>query len=213
MIIMMSNQVETETLAQVSALLLRAGIHEPLNLIETSRGLACCLTSRHAHADCWGHLSTLPGIVDILSFPTPYQLASRRFQDAKSQITIGDPATSNVVTIGTGQPVIIAGPCAVETSQQLRTIAHAVQRAGATILRGGAFKPRSSPYSFQGLGLPGLKLLAEAREETGLPIITEVMEPGMVEPVAQVADVLQIGCRNMQNFPLLHAVGRAGKPV
>jgi 3-deoxy-7-phosphoheptulonate synthase len=107
----------------------------------------------------------------------------------------------------------MAGPCAVENAQQLRTVAREAARSGANMLRGGAFKPRSSPYSFQGLGVPGLELLDAAREDTGLPIVTEVMEPALVEIVAAHADMLQIGCRNMQNFPLLKAVGRAGKPV
>ncbi|GER85198.1 hypothetical protein KTAU_38330 [Thermogemmatispora aurantia] len=112
-------------------------------------------------------------------------------------------------------PVIMAGPCAVESREQLLETARAVKEAGATVLRGGAFKPRTSPYQFQGLGIEGLRLLAEARQETGLPVITEVMEPEMVEVVADYADILQIGARNMQNFPLLQAVGRRGrgKPV
>jgi 3-deoxy-7-phosphoheptulonate synthase len=105
-------------------------------------------------------------------------------------------------------PVIIAGPCAVESREQLLATAHAVKNAGASILRGGAFKPRTSPYQFQGLGIEGLHLLAEARQATGLPVITEVMEPDMVETVAQYSDILQIGSRNMQNFPLLLAAGR-----
>jgi 3-deoxy-7-phosphoheptulonate synthase len=107
----------------------------------------------------------------------------------------------------------MAGPCAVENREQLLSTARAVKLAGAQILRGGAFKPRTSPYQFQGLGVEGLELLAEARALTGLPIITEVMEPAMVETVAQYADILQIGARNVQNFPLLLAAGRRGKPV
>jgi 3-deoxy-7-phosphoheptulonate synthase len=109
--------------------------------------------------------------------------------------------------------VVIAGPCSVESETQIIEAAQAAREAGAQMLRGGAFKPRTSPYSFQGLGLEGLPLLAKARAETGLPIVTEVMEPAMVEPVAEVADVLQIGSRNMQNFPLLRAAGRSGRPV
>ena len=105
-------------------------------------------------------------------------------------------------------PVIMSGPCAVESREQLLSTAHAVKMAGAQVLRGGAFKPRTSPYQFQGLGLEGLHMLAEARELTGLPVITEVMEPAMVDVVAQHADILQIGARNMQNYPLLLAVGR-----
>ncbi|HEY7849867.1 MAG TPA: 3-deoxy-7-phosphoheptulonate synthase, partial [Ktedonobacterales bacterium] len=116
-------------------------------------------------------------------------------------------------TIGAGCPVVIAGPCSVESESQIVEAALAAREAGAQLLRGGAFKPRTSPYSFQGLGLEGLPLLARARAESGLPIVTEVMEPAMVAPVAEVADVLQIGSRNMQNFPLLRAAGHAGRPI
>ena len=119
----------------------------------------------------------------------------------------------NGVSIGGDQIAIMAGPCSVESEEQLLLAAHAVKEAGAQILRGGAFKPRSNPYSFQGLGKEGLELLALAREETGLPIITEVMSTEEVELVEAYADILQIGARNMQNFPLLKKVGRANKPV
>ena len=115
--------------------------------------------------------------------------------------------------IGAGHPVVIAGPCSVEGESQIIEAALAAREAGAQLLRGGAFKPRTSPYSFQGLGLDGLPLLARARAESGLPIVTEVMEPALVGPVAEVADVLQIGSRNMQNFPLLRAAGHANRPV
>jgi 3-deoxy-7-phosphoheptulonate synthase len=116
-------------------------------------------------------------------------------------------------TIGGGTLSVMAGPCSVESRDQLMATADAVAAAGATILRGGAFKPRTSPYTFQGLGMEGLELLAEARERTGLPIVTEVMEPGQVDLVAEHADLLQVGARNMQNYPLLMAVGRSSRPV
>jgi 3-deoxy-7-phosphoheptulonate synthase len=146
----------------------------------------------------------------IVEVQTPYKLVSKVFKDERSSILVGDPIQSQPVTIGgaAAAPVIIAGPCAVESREQLLSIAQAVKAAGAQILRGGAFKPRTSPYQFQGLGIEGLQLLAEARQITGLPVITEVLQPDMVETVAQYADVLQIGSRNMQNFPLLHAAGR-----
>jgi len=118
-----------------------------------------------------------------------------------------------VVPVGGDGVVIIAGPCSVESREQLLETAHAVKAAGAHILRGGAFKPRTSPYSFRGLGVQALRWLAEAREETGLPVITEVLSPEDVPLVAEYADILQIGARNMQNFPLLEAAGRSGKPV
>lgn len=136
-----------------------------------------------------------------------YPLASRASHPAKSVIHVGD------IHIGAGDPVIIAGPCSVESEAGIIEAALAARDAGAQMLRGGAFKPRTSPYSFQGLGLDGLPFLARARAESGLPVVTEVMEPGMVEPVAEVADVLQIGSRNMQNFPLLRAAGRSHRPV
>jgi 3-deoxy-7-phosphoheptulonate synthase len=117
------------------------------------------------------------------------------------------------VVVGGGAPVVIAGPCTVESREQTLSIARACKAAGARMLRGGAFKPRTSPYSFQGLGKAGLEILAEARAETGLPIVTEVLDPRLVSLVASFADVLQVGSRSMQNFPLLTEVGRAGKPV
>jgi 3-deoxy-7-phosphoheptulonate synthase len=144
---------------------------------------------------------------------TPYKLVNRSFKPQGSSFLLGSLSSGKAVTIGPDaygvtSPVIIAGPCAVESREQLLTTARAVKAAGAQVLRGGAFKPRTSPYQFQGLGLEGLQLLAEAREITGLPVITEVMEPGLVETVAEYADILQIGSRNMQNFPLLLAAGR-----
>jgi 3-deoxy-7-phosphoheptulonate synthase len=136
----------------------------------------------------------------------PYMLASREVRD-RSIVRVGD------VEIGGATPVLMAGPCVVEDRAQLTAAAHAVRDAGATILRGGAFKPRTSPYAFQGLGELGLQLLADAREETGLPIVTEVLEPEQVDTVAAYADMLQIGARNMANTPLLRRVGRTQKPV
>jgi 3-deoxy-7-phosphoheptulonate synthase len=213
MIILWKNEPSAETLAHLSALLRKAQISEPVRPIQTGMGVACCFGAKPLGAEIFAELNALPDVERIFTLSTPYQLASRHFQEERSIVQVGDPATSQVAEIGTEKPVIMAGPCAVENAQQLRTVAHAAARAGATMLRGGAFKPRSSPYSFQGLGIPGLKLLAEAREETGLPIVTEVMEPALVEAVAEHADMLQIGCRNMQNFPLLKAAGRSGKPV
>jgi 3-deoxy-7-phosphoheptulonate synthase len=156
-----------------------------------------------AHA----RLAALPGVARILTITTPYQLASRALQPRKTVVHVGD------VRIGGPEPVLVAGPCSVEGEAPLREAAHAVREAGARILRGGAFKPRTSPYTFQGLGLEGVALLARVGREVGLPVVTEVMQPEMVEVVAEHADILQVGSRNMQNFPLLRAVGRAGRPV
>ncbi|HSN75220.1 MAG TPA: 3-deoxy-7-phosphoheptulonate synthase [Anaerolineae bacterium] len=149
----------------------------------------------------------MEGVERTVSILPPYKLASREWRPEGSVITVGD------VPIGGPRLAIMAGPCSVESRSQLLEIAYAVKEAGATLLRGGAFKPRSSPYTFQGLGVEGLELLAEAREATGLSIVTEVMAPDKVELVAEYADVLQIGARNMQNYPLLQAVGKARTPV
>jgi 3-deoxy-7-phosphoheptulonate synthase len=137
----------------------------------------------------------------------PYRLVSRAFQPLDTVVEAGGQR------LGAGEFVVMAGPCSVESRQQLLRTAESVAAAGASWLRGGAFKPRSSPYAFQGLGAAGLDLLAQARRRTGLPVITEVMEPGQVERVADQADILQIGARNMQNFPLLREVGRSGRPA
>ncbi|MEW5762098.1 MAG: 3-deoxy-7-phosphoheptulonate synthase [Bacillota bacterium] len=148
-----------------------------------------------------------PGVDRIVPILKPYKLVSRELKPEKTVVRIGN------VAVGAGKPVIIAGPCAVESEAQLMEAARAVKQAGAHLLRGGAFKPRTSPYSFQGLEEEGLKLLARAREATGLPVVTEAVDTRDVELVAAYADVIQVGARNMQNFRLLREVGRAGKPV
>jgi len=152
-------------------------------------------------------LEVLPGVEEVIPISKPYKLSSREFQPADTIIKVGE------VEIGGDELVVIAGPCAVETEEQLLSTARAVKAAGARLLRGGAFKPSTSPYHFRGLGEDGLKLLALAREETGLPIITEVLTPGDVSLVVSYADVLQVGARNMQNFILLDEVGKTRKPV
>lgn len=150
----------------------------------------------------------LPGIDRIVPISRPYKITSREFIPNDTKFYI-----DNKVEIGGEEIVIIAGPCAVESRSQLIETAYAVKEAGAHALRGGAYKPRSSPYSFQGLGEEGLKILAEARELTSLPIVTEVMAPEQIEVVSQYADVLQIGARNMQNFNLLHAAGECERSI
>lgn len=155
-----------------------------------------------------GDVLTLPGIVRVLDRHKPFMLASREGRpNAPTVVRLGN------ARIGGDHPVVMAGPCVVEDRESLLEAARAVKAAGADVLRGGAFKPRTSPYAFQGLGEAGLRLLAEAREATGLPVVTEVMEPEQVALVAQYADMLQIGSRNMANFPLLRKAGAAGKPV
>lgn len=152
-------------------------------------------------------LEYFPGVTQVVRVSSPYKLTGREFHP---QDTIVDVCG---IKVGTGPCIVIAGPCSVESEEQIVTTARAVRAAGATMLRGGAFKPRSSPYAFRGLGKEGLRLLALAREETGLPVVTEVMTPTDVECIASYADVLQIGARNMQNYQLLEEVGRTGKPV
>ncbi len=152
-------------------------------------------------------LGQLPGVRDAVSIAEKFKVTSRVFRPEDTRFKVRD------IEVGGKQLVVIAGPCSVESREQLLETAHAVKEAGATMLRGGAFKPRTSPYSFQGMGEAGLKLLAEARELTNLPIVTEVMSPTKVALVAVYADVLQIGARNMQNFDLLNAVGKIQKPV
>ena len=154
------------------------------------------------------HLGTLDGVEQVIRISSPYKLASSEHQVERTRVRI------NGVELGLGQElVVMAGPCAVESREQLMETARCVKREGARVLRGGAFKPRTSPYSFQGLGYEGLDLLAEAGAEVGLPIVTEVMHPSDVGLVAERAQVLQIGTRNMQNFSLLKEVGKVNRPV
>lgn len=152
-------------------------------------------------------IERMAGVERTVPILRPFKLASRQFHPQDTVVTV------NGVPIGGRQVVVMAGPCAIESRDQLLETARAVKEAGALVLRGGAFKPRTSPYSFQGLGEEGLRLLAEAREETGLPAVTEVMDPQMVPLVTGYADILQVGARNMQNYALLHAIGETQWPV
>ncbi len=151
--------------------------------------------------------TSLPGVRDAVPVTKAYKLAGRDFKHENTVVRAGP------IDVGGKGFVVIAGPCAVENEEQVLRTARAVKAAGAQLLRGGAFKPRTSPYSFQGLGLAGLKILAQAKKETGLPIVTEVLDQRTLDDVADVADVLQVGARNMQNFALLRDLGRLRKPV
>jgi 3-deoxy-7-phosphoheptulonate synthase len=159
------------------------------------------------HPELADDIEVMPGVEGTVPISTPYKLCSREFK--------GDDTVVNVngVRVGEGTVTVIAGPCAVESEEQVMATARAVKERGASMLRGGAFKPRTSPYSFRGLEVQGLKLLAQARAETGLPVVTEVMSEATVQVVAEYADVLQIGTRNAQNFFLLEEVARTKKPV
>jgi 3-deoxy-7-phosphoheptulonate synthase len=155
-----------------------------------------------------GRLEGLDGVLEVIPVTHPYKQVSREWREADTVVRL-----ANGTTIGGREIAVMAGPCAVESLAQIVDIAHRVREAGATVLRAGAFKPRTSPYSFQGLGRVGLEHLARAREATGLAIVTEAMDPESVEIVAEHADVVQIGARNMQNYPLLRAAGRCRRPV
>ena len=153
-------------------------------------------------------LQGLGGVLEVIHVSQPYKQVSREWKSENTIVRL-----PGGLTLGGDEICIMAGPCSVETEAQILAAAHAVRDAGAVILRGGAYKPRTSPYAFQGLGKRGLELLARAREETGLLVVTEVMEPDTVELVAEYADILQVGARNMQNFALLKRVGKIRKPV
>ena len=153
-------------------------------------------------------LAALSGVKEIIHVTQPYKQVSREWKEEQTVVQL-----PGGIAIGGHDVVVIAGPCSVESEKQIVAAAQAVRTAGASMLRGGAFKPRTSPYSFQGLGEKGLKLLAKARDETGLLVVTEAMDPDGVDLVAEYADVIQIGARNMQNFSLLRRAGRSGKPV
>jgi 3-deoxy-7-phosphoheptulonate synthase len=164
------------------------------------------ILNNEGHVDASPFLG-LPGVKDAIHVTRPYKLVSREFKHEDTVVKVGD------VAVGNGNLVIIAGPCAVESESQALTIAEHVKRSGAQLFRGGAFKPRTSPYSFQGLGKKGLHILAKVREKTGLPVVTEVMDLENFDLVEKYADVIQIGARNMQNFSLLRRAGYANKPV
>src|SRR5688572_29800997 len=155
-------------------------------------------------------LHSLPGVESVTPILKPYKLASREFAAEPTRVRVGDQSAA---VVGGRQIAVIAGPCSVEGRDMLLETAYAVRAAGAVMLRGGAFKPRTSPYAFQGMGLEGLELLREVRRETGLPVVTEVMDTRQVDLVAEHADVLQVGARNMQNFALLSELGRVQRPV
>ena len=174
--------------------------------IPGAQRVAIGITGNRGTVDPTG-LENLPGVLEIIPVSAPYKLVSRESKPDTTTVSVGG------VVVGGEKLVVGAGPCAVESEEQTIEIARRVKAAGATLFRGGAYKPRTSPYSFQGLGLEGLKILAKAREETGLPIITEVLDTETAELVAEYADCLQIGARNMQNFSLLKKVGRLNRPV
>jgi 3-deoxy-7-phosphoheptulonate synthase len=178
-----------------------------------SRGVTRTIVGLVGDVDRFGSLElrALPGVSDVVRISVPYKLVARQHHPQMTTVWVGPD--HHRVPIGPDTFTLIAGPCAVETADQTLAAAEMAAAAGATLLRGGAFKPRTSPYAFQGLGEAGLRILADVRSVTGLPIVTEVVDAHDVELVASYADMLQVGTRNAQNFGLLQAVGEAGKPV
>ena len=204
MIIVMSRTAAPEHVQAVTDRVREVGLRPEVSVGEDRSVIGVIGGNAYAYREAFAHL---PGIQEIVQITKPFKLASREFQPRDTVVDVGG------VPVGGDQVVMMAGPCSVEDRGMLLETARFVAESGARILRGGAFKPRTSPYSFQGLGEAGLRLLAEAREETGLRVVSEVVAPGDVGLVASYVDMLQVGTRNMQNYALLQEVGRSGKPV
>lgn len=204
MIVVMEPEVTEEQISHMVERIRQFGLKP--NVIQGAERTVIAAVGKE-RSDLMDSLARGPGVAAVMPILAPYKLASRELRHESTQVQ------TQSFRAGCGVCGVIAGPCSVETEEQLMTIARAVKSMGATALRGGAFKPRTSPYSFQGLKEAGLKLLAEARQETGLAIVTEIISTEDVELVAKYADVLQIGARNMQNYRLLEAVGKVEQPV
>ncbi|MDE2490394.1 MAG: 3-deoxy-7-phosphoheptulonate synthase [Elusimicrobia bacterium] len=204
MLILMSSEHTKKQLSDVLARIRKLRLKP--HVIPGRQSVAIGITGNRGALD--PHLfDVMPGVMEAVRVTRPYKLAGRDFKHGDTSFNVGP------YRVGGPGLVVIAGPCAVESEEQLIRIARAVKKAGSHLLRGGAFKPRTSPYAFQGLGKKGLKLLAAARKETGMPIVTEVLDQRSLDAVADVADVLQVGARNMQNFALLKDLGKLRKPV
>jgi len=204
MIVIMRSKARPESVEAVVARVKELGLRAHLSEGEERTIIGVIGGERSLRESAFRAMEGVEKVVRVLK---PFKLASREFHPHDTVVPI------NGVPVGAKRIVIMAGPCAVESREQIIETALAVKEAGARVLRGGAFKPRTSPYSFQGLGYKGLELLAEARQETGLAIVTEAMAPEQVPLVGECADIIQVGARNMQNYSLLHAVGELGKPV
>lgn len=205
MIIAMNSDATEEQISDVCESIRRYG-YTP-HLIRGEERVVIGAIGRGDNKDHLQNLRSVAGVADVVPILQPYKIVNRELKSQKTIVRAGD------LEIGGDQFIVMAGPCSVETREQLMETADAVKRAGAQVLRGGAYKPRTSPYDFQGLELEGLKLLAEARERTGLKVVTEVVTTEDTEIVAEYADILQVGARNMQNFALLKRLGRARRPV
>ncbi len=205
MLIVMRHGATAEEIEKVVAVIKELGYQA--RTMPGAQRTAVGLVGNDGRVDA-SRLEGLAGVQEVIHVSKPYKQVSREWKGESTVIRLGGG-----VTVGGAEVVAIAGPCSVESEKQIVTAAQQVREAGAVILRGGAWKPRSSPYTFQGLGRPGLKLLARAREESGLLVCTEAMDPEGVRWVSEVADIVQIGARNMQNYSLLKAAGRCGKPI
>jgi 3-deoxy-7-phosphoheptulonate synthase len=203
MVVVMEELATEEQIERVVARLVEMGmdVHRSTGVTRTVLGAV-----GQGHPEP-GLIQMLDGVHEVVRISSPYKLASRTFKSEPTVITLGD------VRIGGDEVIVIAGPCSAETESQVRTTAAAVRRAGAKLFRGGAFKPRTSPYSFQGLGEDGLKLLRDAAHAENLKLVTEVMDVSQIEVIGRYADVYQVGARNMQNFTLLRELGHVRKPV
>ncbi len=204
MIVVMSPQAKPDSIEKVKERLEAAGLGVHISTGENRTILGVLGDKRKVNIQA---IEVMEDVEKIVHIEAPFKLANKQFHPESTVITVGD------VQIGGEQLVVMAGPCSVESREQLMETAMIVKEGGAQLLRGGAFKPRSSPYSFQGMGEEGLKILAEAREKTGLKIVSEVMDTESLPLLLEYVDILQIGARNMQNFHLLKAVGRTDKPV
>lgn len=207
MIVVMNQGASKSEVEHVTKLVREMGLKEHVIVGEERTVVACVGNERLKDT---ATIETAPGVDKVVPILAPYKMASREGKKERSVVSLGGTLGGSVGGVKVG---VIAGPCSVEGKEQLLEVAHAVKELGAVALRGGAFKPRTNPYSFQGMGEKGLELLALAREATGLGVVTEVMAVDQVALVAKYADVLQVGARNMQNFNLLQAVGEARKPV
>lgn len=205
MIIVMKAEASAEEIKDVEDKIIAFG-YTPHSIVGVERKVIGAIGDERGK-DRLQSLESMSGVEEVIPILKPYKLASREFKHADSVIRVGG------VDVGGPRIALIAGPCSVESREQTCTTARLVKAAGANMLRGGAYKPRSSPYSFQGMEEEGLKILAEARQETGLPIVTEVINPREVELVAEYADMMQVGARNVQNFSLLRELGKIKKPV
>src|SRR5438105_7631037 len=205
MIVNMSEKATEEQIAHVVERMREAG-YQPHLTRGTERTIVAAVGSGGRRHEIEA-LSAAPGVEAVVPIAQPFKLVSRQIKPERSVIDVAG------VRIGGDAVVVIAGPCSVESHEQLLTTAMAVKAAGASMLRGGAYKPRTSPYDFQGLGLEALQLLSEVREETGLPVVTEVMSTDDIELIAAHADMLQVGARNMQNFALLRQLAKTDKPI